>query len=392
MLSPCEQLNGEQSIQLEEMRRIPLFESTLRHVATKHGPPSMIYFKQSLRSVVFLGLSSCMQIDYSRFLSFFSFIPFFLFLFGRQMQLNHSPISAMVVSRNASTTACLRVRENSKNVFLVLDFAHASVGHSNGNSSTLALVISTSLEQTAARLSGILPVDNHHLVTRDRQWQAQLFTSCTTCMFTPAEGVVLLPGAESSAITESVGLLMVMGDIDDRGGERETSRSRDRDRRHSNQPTGSSRRELWERTPLANGIVSQTMNRRHAGRVGGESSGKSPSTHMERLSLKTTSIPYEQTKRHCRIFFPDDDSSASTNTGPSPVSISSDGSDEGYFECVICFENIPEDEGIHLDPCAHGFCRNCLAGHVCSKIEERKFPVFCPLCIAEQQNASPSGK
>lgn len=49
MLGPCEQLTSVPTIQLEEMRRMPLFEAALRHVATRHGPPSMILFKQSLR-------------------------------------------------------------------------------------------------------------------------------------------------------------------------------------------------------------------------------------------------------------------------------------------------------------------------------------------------------
>lgn len=57
MLTPCEELTSEQTIQLEEMYHIPLFEGALVHVATKHGPPSMILLKQSLRSVVFLSSS-----------------------------------------------------------------------------------------------------------------------------------------------------------------------------------------------------------------------------------------------------------------------------------------------------------------------------------------------
>ncbi|KAH0831404.1 SecY subunit domain-containing protein [Lanmaoa asiatica] len=342
------------------MYRIPLFEGTLRHAATKHGPPSMILLKQSLR----------------------------------QMQLHASPVSAMVVSRNTSTTVCLKFRENSKDVFLVLDFALAQPEHGYGRGTTLALVISTSLEQTAARLSGVLPVDNH-LVTRDREWQAQLFASCTICLFTPAERVALSSEAESLVVNESVALLRVMGERDDRGQdwdwERDASRDRNQNRRQRDQPSGSNHRELWERTPFDVGSVAPTTSRGHAGRAGGVSLGEGSTARMAELHVKTTFIPYEQSKRHCRIFFPDDEPPAPTS--PSPTSVSSEGSDEeACFECVICFEDIPEEEGIHLLPCAHGFCRGCLAGHVRSKIEERRFPVFCPLCMAEQGNANPSGE
>ncbi|KAF8548673.1 hypothetical protein OG21DRAFT_1516076 [Imleria badia] len=355
MLSPCEQLTSEQAIQLEEVRRIPLFEDSIRHVGTKHGPPSMILFKQSLR----------------------------------QMQLHASPVSAMVVSRNASTTVCLKLRENSKDVFLVLDFALAPPEYGHHHGTPLSLVISTSLEQTAARLSGILPVDNH-MMTRDRQWQAQLFTSCTICMFTPAEGVVLSSEAESAAINESVALLRVIGDLDERrrDWERERERERDANRaRHENHRPSESSQSGWKRTSFNIGRTT-TTNRRHASRVGGGSLGEGSSAHMAQLRPKTTFTPYEETKRHCRIFFSDDES---ISPSPSPISLSSDVSDEeSCFECVICFEVIPEAKGICLLPCAHGFCRDCLAGHVCSKIQERKFPVFCPLCMTEQENANPS--
>ncbi|KAG6380472.1 hypothetical protein JVT61DRAFT_8622 [Boletus reticuloceps] len=344
LLSPREQLIGTQAIRLEEMHRVPLFEGALRHVATQHSPPSMILFKQSLR----------------------------------QMQLHPSPVSAIVVNRSASTTVCLKLREHSKDVFCVLDFALAPQEHVRRHGTALALVISTSLEQTAARMSGNLPIDNH-LMTRDRQWQAQLFGSCTMCMFTPAEGAAWLSEAESSAtISGSVSLLRIMDEIDDRG----------RDWGTSDQPSGSKHSERWARTPFDAGRTA-TTSRRHASHVEDESIGEGSSARMAGLRPRTTFTPYEQTKRHCRIFLSDDELASPM----SPISRLSEASDEeAYFECVICFEDIPEGQGIRLLPCTHGFCRDCLAGHVCSKIEERKFPVFCPLCMTEHENASPSGE
>lgn len=310
------------------------------------------------------------------------------------MQLHASPVSAMIVSRSASTSVCLKLRENSKDVFLVLDFVLAPREHGHIRGTTLALVINTSLEQTAARLSGNSPMDNH-MMTRDRQWQAQLFTSCAICMFSPAEGIMVSSEAESLAIHESVALLKAMGNIDDRGWDWEIERdgNRDQDRnRQGNQPSGSSGRELGERTPVIGSTA--TTGSRHASRVdGGFMEGGSSSTRTTELRPKMTFVPYEQTKRHCRIFLPDDDGSSSPMS-PTTVSHSSVemSDEEAFFECVICFDDIPEIEGIRLLPCAHGFCRDCLAGHVCSKIYERRFPVFCPLCMTEQENASPSGE
>lgn len=323
-------------------------------------------------------------------------LPFSFFVFASQMQLQASPVSAIVMSRNASTSVCLKFRENSKDIFLVLDFAPAPPERGHNHGTPLAMVISTSLEQTAARLSGILPMDNH-LMTRDKQWQAQLFTSCTVCMFTPVEGDALSSEVESAAIKESVALLRIMEKVDDRGRDWEratTTRERDRNGGQSDQPSGSNHGKVWERTPFDVGRAAE-MSGWRASRVGGGSLGEGSSARVAEQPPKTTFMPYEQTKRHCRIFFPDDESLPPTSPTPSPISLSYEASasgEEADFECVICFENIPEEEGIRLVPCAHGFCRDCLAGHVCSKIEERKFPVFCPLCMTEQRNANPSGK
>ncbi|KAF9220042.1 hypothetical protein BS17DRAFT_359974 [Gyrodon lividus] len=333
VISLDEQSPGGHPLQLEEMCRVPLFDTSLTHVATKHGPPSMIQLKQSLR----------------------------------QMQL--SPVSALIISRNTSTTTCLKLRENTKDIFLLLDFAPNAERYS-----PLTLILSTTVEQTAARLSGVLPIDNR-LVTRDKQWQAQLFTSCSIHMFTPVRGVVLFPEVESSAITESMALLRVMAEIDGRG----------RDRVDQLSGSSSSRREL-ERSPGDTAGAAPRRSHEPSNRTAGVGPPEEePRTRMPRTIRPMTIVPYEQTKRHCRVFYHDE------HLPPSPISLSSEESEEGgYFECLICFEEMLEEDGVNLLPCAHGFCRACLIGHVCSKIEERKYPVFCPLCMADKGNASPS--
>lgn len=325
------------------------------------------------------------------------------------MQRHPSPVSAMIVGCDASTTVCLKLHENSKDVFLVLNFAFAEPldhGHrprfwSSGRGTTpFTLAISTSLEQTVTRLSGILPVDNH-LVVSDRRWQAPLFSSCTICTFAPAEGFVMSPEAELSAIRESVALLRAMGRTDDPGwswqGERErdqgTNRERSRLTRRSRAgPSRSSNRDVGARTPFDVGMRAPSASRGHARRVGGESLGEGSSARM--AEPRPTFRPYEENKRHCRIFFSENEWSTRASRWAS-ISVSSEAPDfdqEAYFECVVCFEDIREEDGIPLLPCAHEFCRSCLAGHVSSKIEERKFPVFCPLCMIDERNANPSSE
>ncbi|KAH9053121.1 hypothetical protein EDB87DRAFT_292592 [Lactarius vividus] len=52
------------------------------------------------------------------------------------------------------------------------------------------------------------------------------------------------------------------------------------------------------------------------------------------------------------------------------------------FVCGVCMEEMPEDSVARLDPCGHAFCRECMRGYVSTRLEERKFPILCPTCIA----------
>ncbi|KAF9234649.1 hypothetical protein BU15DRAFT_52330 [Melanogaster broomeanus] len=60
------------------------------------------------------------------------------------------------------------------------------------------------------------------------------------------------------------------------------------------------------------------------------------------------------------------------------------------FQCGICLEELPEDDAATVDDCSHTMCRSCLRGFVCSKIQERRFPILCPLCTAIDGNPSPA--
>jgi len=52
-------------------------------------------------------------------------------------------------------------------------------------------------------------------------------------------------------------------------------------------------------------------------------------------------------------------------------------------------EEQPIDNSVELD-CDHPLCRECVRGHICSKIDEHRFPVFCPVCMAER-SVQPGG-
>ena len=62
------------------------------------------------------------------------------------------------------------------------------------------------------------------------------------------------------------------------------------------------------------------------------------------------------------------------------------------YHCGVCLDDFPEDDVVHIDACGHEICRDCTRGHVYTKIEEHRFPVLCPVCMADHRNQNPGSE
>jgi len=61
------------------------------------------------------------------------------------------------------------------------------------------------------------------------------------------------------------------------------------------------------------------------------------------------------------------------------------------FHCGICLELHAIDEIVRVDLCEHAFCNKCMRSYISSKLKERSFPIFCPMCLTEKSAQDPSG-
>ena len=283
----------------------------------------------------------------------------------------------MIISRASNITLCIKILTWTTNIFLVMDLPA-----DQRPTSDLSFVLNTSFEETAGRMSGILPIDNR-LLSNDLQWQAQLTTSCAIHMLSPVAPANSFKEGVRARVVESMALLRSWVDATPpptrHEGAQISGASSSRDREHAGKSNRSERRR-------------QSGNRTVAG------PSRAPSNPRSFLARAASSIPYEQTKRHARIFFLDNLSDTSLtlieDSDSDKIDEGQDGDgdkdEEEEIECGVCFENVSAMLGIHLDPCQHWLCISCIAGHVCAKISEQRFPVFCPLCMADWKNANPS--
>ncbi|KAJ6456123.1 hypothetical protein C8R45DRAFT_1064835 [Mycena sanguinolenta] len=59
------------------------------------------------------------------------------------------------------------------------------------------------------------------------------------------------------------------------------------------------------------------------------------------------------------------------------------------FECGICFDKCPEDYVSRIADCTHAFCRECMRSYVVSKLQDKLYPIFCPMCVTDQARVEP---
>ena len=58
------------------------------------------------------------------------------------------------------------------------------------------------------------------------------------------------------------------------------------------------------------------------------------------------------------------------------------------FECGVCGELHGLSEKIGLDDCGHTFCKVCLGTFTKTKIEEGRYPIFCPECLPDRSRST----
>ncbi|EGN93596.1 hypothetical protein SERLA73DRAFT_115609 [Serpula lacrymans var. lacrymans S7.3] len=59
------------------------------------------------------------------------------------------------------------------------------------------------------------------------------------------------------------------------------------------------------------------------------------------------------------------------------------------FLCSICLEEYSEENIVRLEFCDHALCRTCTKDYVSSKLEEHRFPILCPMCMADDHKGNP---
>jgi hypothetical protein len=61
------------------------------------------------------------------------------------------------------------------------------------------------------------------------------------------------------------------------------------------------------------------------------------------------------------------------------------------FDCGICMESFTDEAIALVEGCGHSCCRDCMRSNIQSKIEERRYPIPCPFCVAGSDTPASPG-
>lgn len=52
------------------------------------------------------------------------------------------------------------------------------------------------------------------------------------------------------------------------------------------------------------------------------------------------------------------------------------------IKCPICMDLYSFEVMLHVEPCGHAVCREDMLGHVSAALDQRQWPIVCPVCRA----------
>lgn len=405
IVSICSGWSSELHLDVEEIKQVPLFEKSLKHVTTRFGPPKP---KQFMRTLEYM------------------------------QNLNAS--ATVIITRPPEIIACTMIKGSETNVFVIFD-SHPRTSYPAG----AGLILNTSIDKVVSRLTSILPAaDNDLLSLSGLQWQAQLLNHVSGHVFVSNGPPPDMRGMQHTIVESSLAVLRMRAEVAG------LLQKNDRLTKENEALEGEVQRLndalSFERKNVvslqASSKIVQSSSERHftpwalpsrslrpppsssqlpilSSRPPPSSSrpldGIAGSSRLPPVKFLSSPSPSDKIMKKNR----DADARSSYDTVKGDIgdewgldslscvaafelqqSFDAEDLQLRYqmqtltaslphnFSCLICMEDQPVDNSVDLG-CNHSICRACIRGHICSKIEEHRFPILCPVCMTEKNNRQP---
>ncbi|KAJ6514905.1 hypothetical protein C8R47DRAFT_961645 [Mycena vitilis] len=388
IVSICSRWRSNAHLEVEDIYAVPLFNRALNLVNSTYGEPSFERFRAVLSD----------------------------------LQSIPNDYAAVLITRPPEIITCFKLPIDTpagkQTVFIIFD-SHPRTSHPNG----AGLVLNTSLGATASHLDHLLAVDGRLLVDRSLQWQTQLLANFSGHFFVAEENTSGAEDLSEAVLDSSLVVLRLQAEVSDL---KYQNSSLTRDRQSVETELGelkdryrSIKRKL-EATPRSCAQCSQRShssrkspgNSRDSQSISGPSGSKASSSKItigidrpsyaqaarsedvpvddDLLLAAQLQMDWDQAQRddalkaHAkqREFEEEDARLLAERAALQKLA-------QRVFECGVCFDKHPEDDVARVADCGHGFCRDCMKGYVVSKLKDKLYPIFCPMCVTDAARAEP---
>ncbi|KAG1886487.1 hypothetical protein F4604DRAFT_1646179 [Suillus subluteus] len=385
VISICSGWSSNLHLDVEEIQQVPLFEKSLKHVSTRFGRPTAKYFRRTLEYMQTLSSSA-----------------------------------TVIITRPPEIIACTMIKGLETDVFVIFD-SHPRPSYPAGS----GIILNTSIDQTVSRLATILPAtDNRLLSLSGLQWQAQLLNNVSGHIFVSNGPPSDMRGMQHTVVESSLAVLRLRAEVaeltqknerlveENATLEEEVQRLDDAlsiekkkvvSLQESSKIVQKSSERYFTSKPLpsrsSNGIAESSRLAPLNFLASSSSSGKITNNDRGRDANAWSSL-YDTVKEdlghewgldslnsaaalELQKSFDVEDLQLRDQMQTLAASL------PHSFSCVICMEEQSVDNSVDLE-CNHSICRTCIRGHICSKVEEHRFPVLCPVCMTENNNRQPA--
>jgi len=309
--------------------------------------------------------------------------------------------ATVIITRPPEIIACTKIKGSGMDVFVIFD-SHPRPSYPSG----AGLILSASIDQAAARLASILPAADSRLLSQGGlQWQAQLLNNVSGHIFVSSGLSGDMREMQQSVIESSLVVLRLRAEVADlkKKNVRLTSENKvlEGDIQHLEDTLSVERKKVMSLQASSKSNLTQSKSVPPVlSRFTNAIAGPSRPAHLRKYSTPSSGETLVQDRDA-----PDEWALDSLSTSAAlELQQSFDVEDMQLrnqmqalaatvprnFLCAICMDEQPVDNSAVLD-CNHLVCRACVRGHVCSKIEEHRFPILCPVCMTEQNNHQPGG-
>ncbi|KAI9457542.1 hypothetical protein HD554DRAFT_2029994 [Boletus coccyginus] len=336
---------GVTHLEVEEVYHIPLFEASLKLVSTDYDSPSPEHIARLLENLRSSGSSA-----------------------------------AVLLTRDPDVVTCLRLRAPTQDVFVLFNPRVTSE-----RAQVASLTFSTSIPHITQRLCDVFPLDKAHPTQGNLDWQAELLEKCTGHVFLPRDTSYDAGAGEESLIVSSLTLLALRAELEELTQDNGSLRRENKGLEKSIVDLEAQLEEEKTKSKRTQATKPSVVNTTHGSSAG---LGFSPRlTHYSggkgRFDIEDEMDPSTKLALQLQATF-DSENDFLLNQKRELTRTA-----QRQYHCGVCLDDVPEDDVVRIDACRHELCRDCARGHVCTKIEEHRFPVLCPVCMADHKNQNP---